>query len=290
MKEPKKYYYRVDKEKIDIINHDWRILVILDACRYDVFREVYREIFGKSYGSLKKAISPATWTVEWLNKVFDNRYCEDIIYISGNPYINSKKKVCGTPEYGRRRCVEAKKHFFKVIDVWDFGWNNKLGTVHPIEINKAFHKAYLRYPKNRFIIHYMQPHQPYITLGKGGYGMSKIPKKKTLGERIFKQLLSQTQIWMIKKWLNMPPGSKIEEIFREGGKKEIIRVYKNEVKYVLKYVKMLTDSIHTDWLITADHGERLANFWLNSHSGIGDREVIEVPWFEIKNATTSEGK
>ena len=76
------------------------------------------------------------------------------IYISGNPYINSKVETAG---------FDAKKHFYKVIDVWDFGWDWRIGTVPPREINRAALRCYLKYPGKRFIIHYMQPHAPYLS-------------------------------------------------------------------------------------------------------------------------------
>jgi len=58
---------------------------------------------------------------------------------------------------------DAKKHFYKVVDVWDFGWDERIGTVSPREINRAALKYYLKYPGKRFIIHYLQPHAPYLS-------------------------------------------------------------------------------------------------------------------------------
>ena len=103
-------------------------LVILDACRYDYFKEVYREYFDNN--NLKKAISPARSTPEWLDKTFDTYY-DDIIYISGNPWINSIV-------IDKNLKFHAKKHFYKVVDVWNFGWDNNLGTIHPRKININF--------------------------------------------------------------------------------------------------------------------------------------------------------
>ena len=51
--------------------------------------------------------------MDWLNKVFLNFY-KDIIYISANPYINSKIEV--KDSYGFK--FDAKKHFYKIVDVW----------------------------------------------------------------------------------------------------------------------------------------------------------------------------
>jgi len=290
--------YVVGGRKVNLVDEDWDILVILDACRYDIFRGVYKDVFENDDKiTLKKAISPATWTMEWLNKIFGENFYEDIIYISANPFINSKEKVCFKPRYGKMECFDAKKHFFKIVDVWDFGWNDDLGTVHPSQVNKAFVKFYLKYPKKRFILHYMQPHQPYITIGGDNYGIPKIGKsdRDLTSSSIYKKFsrvklkevaqkyLSQVQIWKIKELFGLPPTSNIERIYRMHGKKGMIAVYKQEIILALRYIKMLVDSISANWLITSDHGERIGNFWKDSHSGPRDKEVIEVPWLIIKN-------
>lgn len=284
LKKGKEVYF-IENKPVDITNEDWDILVILDACRYDCFKKVYEEVLGKNCGSLKLAISPATWTVEWLNKTFGKRYYGDMIYISANPFVNSKKRICHKQKYGDKRCFDAKKHFFKVIDVWAFGWSDDLGTVHPVEVNKAFHRVYLRYPKKRFIIHYMQPHQPYITVGGDQYGSLKpvgTKKERNFIKKIIQRYMTQRQIWYLKKIFKMPATSNLEKIYRKYGKEGIIKTYTNEIKFVLNYVKMLIDSIEANWVITSDHGERLENFWIDTHGGRRDKEVIEVPWLEIK--------
>ena len=276
------YRYVVEGKEIDIIKEDWAFLFILDACRYDMFKEVYKEIFGMEE-TLKKAISPATWTMEWLNKIFGEKYHDDIIYISGNVFVNSKRKMC-YKENGKR-CFDAKRHFFKVVDVWNFGWSNNLNTVHPVEINKAFHKYYLKYPNKRFILHYVQPHQPFITIKKNEKDSFDKKKRKnsTPFRCVIRKYLPEEISWKIKKMLDFPVGSDVEKIYREKGWEGIKEIYKNEIRLVLNHVKMLTDSVTENFVITSDHGERLGEYLFNSrHGGRRDKEVIEVPWFEVR--------
>lgn len=271
-------HYIVNGKKIDILKEDWDFLVLLDACRFDYFNEVYRNHFNE--GNLKKAISPSTWTMEWLNKIFEDKYYEDIIYVSPHPFINSQKEITFKDSFSDKRTFDGKKHFFKVIDVWRGKTINVLDKiVHPITVNKAFHKTYLKYPDKRYIIHYIQPHRPYITID------DKVKIDYTFFERFLTMFLSPVQIWELKKFLNRQSSSTLEDCYRKKGRQGIIEVYKNEIGLVLETLKMLVDSISGNWLITADHGERIANFWrFNSfeHGGRRDREVIEVPWFEIK--------
>ena len=57
---------------------------------------------------------------------------------------------------------------------------------------------------------------------------------------------------------------------------------KEEIKLILKYIKMLTNSVSLNWLIIANRDECVANFWKDKHTGKRDKEVVEVPWFEIR--------
>lgn len=269
--------YEVEGKEIDLLKEKWDILVVLDACRYDIFKQNYKDYFDKGY--LKKAVSPATGTAEWLRKTFGEDYLNNIIYISANPQFRQKMS---NPD---------KKHFFKVIDVWKFGWVENLGTVPPLEVNKAFHKTYLRYPNKKFILHYLQPHEPYILLG-GKNGKPTDGKKlfnfnqksSDIFNNILKILIKQRWgvLWKSQKYFGIKPQKYIGQVWYEYGNKGLKSVYEYELKRVLKYVKMLVDTISANWLITADHGERLGENFKYGHGGSRDKEVIEVPWLKIK--------
>ena len=36
-------YYIVDGKKINLVEESWNYLIILDACRYDFFKKVYKK-------------------------------------------------------------------------------------------------------------------------------------------------------------------------------------------------------------------------------------------------------
>ena len=133
--------YILNNTEINIPDRHWNYLVVLDACRYDLFKEC-------GFQNVKKAISPSTWTLDWICKTFPDYY-NDIIYISANPFINSKTKTSEKEKYSFNNVMsyKAKDHFYKVVDAWDHNW--KYGTVHPSFVNKCFHKALLRHIMNR---------------------------------------------------------------------------------------------------------------------------------------------
>ncbi len=143
---------RLGMNSVQIMQEDWDYLIILDACRYDYFSKLCGEYLQ---GSLEKVYSPASCTTEWCRRSF--KEYNDVVYVSANPHINSKT--------GRQAFV-ARDYFFRVIDVWDYGWDEGLGTVHPREVTKAAQDLKEKYSGKRLIVHYMQPHAPYLIYGR----------------------------------------------------------------------------------------------------------------------------
>lgn len=72
---------------IDIMKENWDYLIILDAARYDLFKESVKNF--KIQGKLKKVESKGSATPEWLKKNFKKDFY-DIIYVSANPFIKHK--------------------------------------------------------------------------------------------------------------------------------------------------------------------------------------------------------
>ena len=111
---------------LGLMEEEWDVAIILDACRYDTFKEVYRKYLPK--GKLEKRIG-ANETLDWLKKNFNDYH--DVVYISGHPGINS----FGIPWGG----FNARDKFHKVIDVWfktklKNGRELGLGTTHEEQI------------------------------------------------------------------------------------------------------------------------------------------------------------
>ncbi|RLF49630.1 MAG: hypothetical protein DRN20_01615 [Thermoplasmata archaeon] len=150
-----------------VMEENWDFLIVLDACRYDYFNKFYRDFFNS--GTLQKAISPGRETVEWCVKNF-TEYYHDVIYISPIPFINSMKAVKYRGFY-----FDAKKHFYRVVDLWKHGWDNTLQTVRPEAVNTAALTLLKLHPNKRLIIHYMQPHAPYLSLNVPSSNI--LPKK-----------------------------------------------------------------------------------------------------------------
>ena len=78
---------------VNVIQEQWDYLIVLDACRYDYFKEFYQHYLP---GVLSKRISVGSSTPEWRDKSFPGFY-EGLSYVSTNPFINgitSIKNFC----------------------------------------------------------------------------------------------------------------------------------------------------------------------------------------------------
>ena len=274
------------------MSRNWDLLIVLDACCYNIFKSVYDYILINTeifQGKLLRAISPGSETVEWLHKTFNNASSEfrDCVYISANPYINSKIPVHG---------FDAKKVFYKVIDVWDFGWDYELGTVPPSWTTLAAQLAVKLYHDKRLIIHYLQPHEPYILLAR--LGIKPIPsfsKMNTLQDQLRilqiisrlmtylrrRRLISKDIYYRFRWYLKLGLGN--IHIDLALGRRILLLAYLHNLLLALLSVKELLKKMRDVYVImTADHGELLGEYGMYGHrAGLHVRELIEVPWLEI---------
>jgi len=297
---------------IKVMEEDWHYLIILDACRYDYFSSIYKFFFS---GELYKGISLSSSTPDWCMKSFTDYY-SDVIYISGNPYINSKIKLI-------KNGFDAKRHFYKVIDAWDFCWNERVGVVLPEKINAAVLSVFNEFPEKRMIIHFLQPHEPYISEKFQLFKRPKSDLKNGFRERALKiicgyrgihnnrdpfklreifDLLNTfmvranltTNPFKLREILNLPPACPMDAIRRLYGIDGLREAYKENLRIVLENVAKLCNELllndpSVSIVISSDHGERLgenAKFghWTKHESPNEKRNpiLIEIPWFRVK--------
>ncbi|MBN1376945.1 hypothetical protein JW949_01280 [Candidatus Woesearchaeota archaeon] len=224
------------KNKVKILEEKWDNLIVLDACRYDYFKEIYSNYLK---GKLEKKLSLGTNTKEWLGKNFNKK--TDIVYISSNPFVNNLK----------RKKEPWNKNFYKIISLWNTKWDENLDSVHPKEVVKIANDIDKKYPNQRKIIHFMQPHLPYLN------------KSKEFNKKIFEKSREGK--------LNKKDIEEMKEAYREN------------LKIVLKELKNL--KLKGKTIVTADHGELFGEHGLYlHHAGIYFKELVEIPWFVMKKS------
>lgn len=290
----------VSQKKL-IYSTDWDCLIVLDACRYDYLKNTYKNWLD---GTIIKVKSPATCTSQWLENTFKGKKWKDVIYVSANPYINSLEKE---PSHG----VDAKNHFYKVFDVWDDFWNSKIGTVKPKHVSKVARIARAKYPEKRLIIHFMQPHDPYFSIGtvkEGDEGISSVDKsikerqnngEKSYLRRIFsvafeklirnlgseaKYLVPAFHSFIYKTGFWSKSISRVELVGRIHGNSKLRLAYAENLNLVMKEVKKTVQRLPDKKIvITADHGELLGENGLYEHPRWINHPILtEVPWLELE--------
>lgn len=283
------------KQKDLIREKNWDCLIVLDSCRFDFFEEVFQNFLA---GSLRKVFSPGSHTFEWFKETFEDEGFADIVYVSANPNINSSG--------GEVEEVDTGDCFYKVIDVWDWGWSDKIKAIPPESVGKATRLARARYPDKPLISHFMQPHCPYLSLSssarvplEGGDWQGAI---QTAGEKVKKSLagiVGSVIEGMVKNFrgdleghrvrikamdmLNLIPPRPEELVARKHGDEGLRKAYKKNLKIALTEVVKVVGRLPGRVCITADHGELLGEDGQYGHPFWSDNPVQrEVPWFEVE--------
>lgn len=234
-------------EGIDIFKEDWDNLILLDACRYDEFARLH-----DLSGELEKRISRGATSSEFVRGNFTGRELYDVVYVSANAYyayLNDE--------------IDADIHAY--IGLHDEEFREVKGQTTPPDIvTEHAIEAHERYPNKRLLVHYLQPHQPYI----GPYGMERFDHGRGLIDTVKKS---------------------------NPTREELFRAYRENLEIVLEEVETLLEHLQGKTVISADHGEMLGERMTpipvreyGHNAGIYKPELLEIPWFIIDDEERKE--
>ncbi|MDY6765792.1 MAG: hypothetical protein SVW77_00330 [Candidatus Nanohaloarchaea archaeon] len=278
------------------LDGDWDYLIILDACRYDTFSEIFGEYLS---GTLEKRRSIGSSTPEWAAKTFTGQH--DITYFSSNPFINGLGIPINEMQWGSSCDYDwaADDHIHTVIDLWYSAWDEDLDTVTPDAVNEAVrtHQAEID-ATERTIIHYMQPHAPYITQGTGrkeGQIRKSLKEAKEEGATggvltpLLDPVLPRLERFLEDSELAMKAGLLLEldassllEVGRQGSREVLEEYYEANLRLVLEHVRELVQELDGTVVVTSDHGEAFGEdgVW-EHHVETHIPVLVEVPWLEV---------
>lgn len=255
-----------------VLDEDWDNLIILDACRYDMFK-MHNQIKGK----LEYRISKGSYTVEFLDENF-NKYphkvkLNDIVYVTANPFVS--------------KLFHGKFH--RIYSTWDYGWDDKLNTVPPENVVEDALQAKRKYPKKRLVIHFMQPHYPYLNSKvQKELGFQRLREKALTNIDVLSQdraALFNNPWWLVSKGL-----LDIEKV---------LKAYKENLKIVLLHTKHLINRISGKTVVTSDHGNMLGEiphkllypFKTYGHPHrLYVEPLVKVPWLVINRRKENKQK
>lgn len=226
-----------------VYEHEWDVLVILDACRYDM----YQRIVGPS----DSVMSVASTSTEWMRKTFADRYDEEVArtaYISANPYSHK---------------LDADR--FGLVDhVWQTHWDEALGTIPPEPVTDHGIAAARSGEFDRVILHYMQPHFPFIADGEGFGRLARDGFDLGDGESV--------NVWHMVERGELDPD-------------DVIEGYDANLKYVFESVETLLNNVDGTVAITADHGNALGEWGMWGHRAyVPSTALRKVPW-DVRECT-----
>ncbi|PSP90321.1 hypothetical protein BRC90_01750 [Halobacteriales archaeon QS_4_69_34] len=242
---------KYDPDGIDIFEKDWDNLFILDGCRYDLF-----EARSDLPGRLSAVRSRASCTPEFLRANFDGRTLHDTVYVTANPM-----------PYRRRESLNYRFH--DVIHVWrDAGWDEDHGTVVPETTTEYAVEAAERYPDKRLIVHFLQPHYPFIVdteFDKTDLEAHVSDRGPSIWDRLItgEATVPQETVW---------------------------KAYARNLEVALPHVKSLMTALEGRTVVTSDHGNMVGERsfpvpireWGHPR-GIYTEKAMTVPWLEFEN-------
>lgn len=228
----------------NIMEKDWDNLILLDACRYDIFRQ--HSILD---GELTCVFSHGNSSWDFMEENFYMKKNHDVVYITTNPHY---EKLENDDFY----CVES------LLEHWD----SELGTILPETVTNEALKISNNYENKRFIIHYMQPHSPHLS------EISKEIGKKLDGWTPYDR--DSSKVFAI--WEAFHQGLITQNELRES--------YIETLNRVEQSVKNLLEELSGKTVVSSDHGDNLGESYLGiNRVGHGNetKECRLVPWLEM---------
>jgi len=262
--QPQKLYF---KQKygpgLDVMSQDWDYLIILDACRYDAFTQV-----ADLEGDLKCVISKGSHSVEFCEKNFVGNEYFDTVYVTANGY-------------GAQLSQDV---FHDLIFTDDSDAVPEVDVLHsssegmaPSTVSNAALDTYSEYPNKRMIIHFMQPHGPYLG-----------PEAEDLRDQVkgdgLKVVARDSE--NINKY-NINDDNVVSTLGGAAKKgcisnNDFKKVYYENPDIVLQYVEYLINELSGKIVVTADHGELMGEYSTIGHPKYKYyKELRKVPWLSI---------
>lgn len=233
---------------------EWDNLIILDACRYDLYQKVQGE------GSHR--ITLGSGSPEFIRKTFSERNFEDTVCITANPHYASSDLSQRKETFNDLTGKSADDVFYETFMPFtnDEDWDEKIGTVRPEPVVRDALTAERLFPEKRKIIHFMQPHHPFIPANLNEPGFADMFSGSTEDDSIWQKAMKS-----------------------QVSHEEVVEAYEDNLEYVLDYVFDMIDELEGKTVITADHGNFVGEGGYYGHRRGSDYECIrKVPWHVVK--------
>lgn len=240
-----------------IWEREFDLLIILDACRLDMFEAILNEyeFLPNSTDSIR---SVAGNSELWMKRTFSEKKFDGLdktAYISGNP--NTMDSV----DHSKVGMVD---------EVYEYGWNEEYGTVLPETITDQAITTQRQSDYEKLILHYMQPHHPFINSPEINPSSAAGHKKNPSRERT------------THPWKRLRRGKLEHDL--------VWKAYMDNLRYILDHLPKLLNNIDAERaIITSDHGNLVGEYGLYAHpSHCPISTLRDVPWCVVDASDTGE--
>jgi hypothetical protein len=245
---------KIEEGQAEPINSkEWDNLIILDACRHDI----YEEVTGRE---VESRITVGSRSPEFIEKTFTDESWKETILIGSNPFyfnfLPGDRK--GFFDLTDKTLNATFKETYNLIET---DWDEEQNVVLPEKVVEKALKAEKEHPESRKIIHFMQPHTPHIPADYDLEGSI---------EQAIDEEKEKNTVW--------------DKVKRgEIDKERAIQGYKDNLSYVLDEAINLAEELPGKTVITSDHGEFLGEegFYGHDQYGTSAKQVRTVPWDEF---------
>jgi len=248
-----------------IYERDWELLILLDGCRVDTLKEFEGRTEPGFVDDVDRFRSVGSTSREWLAKTFRPEYREEVgrtAYVSANPYTDEILTESGdnrSPFNPANWDTLTAEDFLTIEELWRDEWDHGLRTVSPRPVTDRAITIGRELDPDRLIVHYMQPHQPFI------------------GE----QARSEDRSWIDGNcWGALRRGETTVERVRDA--------YRENLELVLKEVDILLQNVDAESaVVSSDHGNAFGEWGIYGHpGGFLHPSVKDVPWLPTQATDT----
>jgi len=229
---------------MNIYEREWDVLLILDACRYDLFTEFAptHPVF-EEFELVEPVYSCASATPVWLDRTFDNAPSDEVAdthYVSCTGF-STRVEDAGLSD---------------IDEVWRYAVDHEYGITRPEALTDAAIDAIRDGDRHRYLVHYVQPHAPFLHC-PGRYG-------STGGDEGGTQHV----------WAGLKQGEfDLESVWEDYGQNLLT---------VLDHVQTVVENVEGTVAITSDHGNAVGELGIYGHPRYCALPTLRrVPWVEV---------
>lgn len=133
-----------ESDAVRLVREDWDNLIIIDACRADLFEDV---VDTEKFDQYRREVSIDSNTTPWSIKNFKSERMGDTVYVTGNAAVS--------------RTIPDRFHEF--VEAWPNHWKEWVnGDMEPEPVFEEAIELSEEYPRKKLIVHFVQPHNPFI--------------------------------------------------------------------------------------------------------------------------------